>query len=171
MNPLHRSDRDRVVAGVAGGMAETYDVDPALVRLGWALMIVVTGGVFLVIYIVMAIVVPLDPSPAMLWQTAGAPMTTPGNDQAGGVPPGPGAPMSGPTPPIPPPPGYYGNHRQRRDSSGAMVLGVILVLVGAFFLFRQFIPTLDWGLIWPVVVIAGGALLIVAAFGRPRRTP
>ena len=48
------------------------------------------------------------------------------------------------------------------------MLGVILVVVGAYFLFRQFIPAIDWGMIWPVVVIGGGALLIVAALGRPR---
>ncbi|HUG47428.1 MAG TPA: PspC domain-containing protein [Candidatus Limnocylindria bacterium] len=46
---LYRSPDDRVLAGVAGGMAETYDFDPALVRMGWALLILFTGGVFLIV--------------------------------------------------------------------------------------------------------------------------
>lgn len=35
---LHRSDRSRVIAGVCGGLAETWQVDPTLIRLGWALL-------------------------------------------------------------------------------------------------------------------------------------
>lgn len=35
---LHRSDRSRVIAGVCGGLAESWQVDPTLIRLGWALL-------------------------------------------------------------------------------------------------------------------------------------
>ena len=55
---LFRSRDDRMLAGVAGGLAEMWDADPSLVRLVWALLVIFTGGIALLVYIVMAIVVP-----------------------------------------------------------------------------------------------------------------
>jgi phage shock protein C len=167
MNSLYRSPNDRVFAGVAGGMAETYGLDPALVRVGWALLTVASGGIFLVVYVVMALVVPLRPHTANLWATAG-----------GGTSSGPGMPGWGQqtSPPGPEPTGYAptgwsGNragHNERGTNVGPIVIGLILIIVGGFFLARQFIPALDFGLIWPVVAIVGGLLLIAAAFVRQR---
>lgn len=54
---LYRSRTDRMVSGVAGGMASYFDVDPTLVRLLW-LVVGFTTGVGFVAYIVAAIVVP-----------------------------------------------------------------------------------------------------------------
>jgi hypothetical protein len=61
---------------------------------------------------------------------------------------------------MPPPPA------KRTDLTAAVVLGILLILAGSYFLIRQFIPALDMGLIWPVVVIFLGVLLIVLAFVR-----
>ena len=47
-----------MLAGVAGGLAETWGADPSLVRIIWALLVIFTGGIALLVYIVMAIVVP-----------------------------------------------------------------------------------------------------------------
>jgi phage shock protein C len=167
---LYRSPDDRVLAGVAGGMAESYGLDPALVRVGWALLILFTGGVFLILYIIMALVVPLRPSAMPLW-SAGMPSdgsNWEGQAPGGPVPPGPESPFGAPDAPSQPPPHpyAYGRPRGHGNATGAVVIGVILVLVGFFFLFRQFIPTIDFGLIWPVVVIIAGAVLVIAAFNR-----
>ena len=58
---LYRSRDDRLLAGVAGGLAEYWDADPSLIRIVWALLTIFTGGIALLVYIVMAIVVPEDP--------------------------------------------------------------------------------------------------------------
>lgn len=55
---LYRSRSDRMIAGVAGGLAELWDADPSLIRIVWALLVVLTGGLALLVYIIMAIVVP-----------------------------------------------------------------------------------------------------------------
>ena len=62
----------------------------------------------------------------------------------------------------------YGRRQRRSDASGPLVIGLVLIVIGAYFLARQFIPEFNWGLIWPLLVIAGGLLLIVAAFTRTR---
>ena len=53
---LYRSRDDRMLAGVAGGVAEMIDADPSIVRIVWALLVVLTGGIALLVYIIMAIV-------------------------------------------------------------------------------------------------------------------
>ncbi len=65
---LFRSRDDRMLAGVAGGLAELWDADPSLVRIVWALLIPLTGGVALVVYIVMAIVVPEEDGSSLAGQ-------------------------------------------------------------------------------------------------------
>ena len=50
---LYRS-RSRVLAGVAGGTAEYFGIDPGLCRLLWVLMILLSGGLGLLIYIILA---------------------------------------------------------------------------------------------------------------------
>jgi phage shock protein C len=145
---LYRSPDDRVLAGVAGGMAEAYDFDPSLVRVGWALLILVTGGLFLLLYIVMALVVPLRP--------AGMAPATP---EGSGAMPGAG-PMSAS------PDWSYRQHR--REAAGPIVIGLILIIAGMYFLARQYIPAFNWSLIWPIFIIGGGVLLMLFAFGRTR---
>lgn len=53
-----RSRRERVIFGICGGMAEYFDTDPSLMRLLWVLLAVFSGGVFILAYLVMALVIP-----------------------------------------------------------------------------------------------------------------
>ena len=64
MNPrrLYRSVDDRILAGVAGGVAAYFDVDPVIVRIIWFLSIFFSGSLTFWAYIVMIFVVPLEPS-------------------------------------------------------------------------------------------------------------
>jgi phage shock protein PspC (stress-responsive transcriptional regulator) len=48
---LRRSRTDRVLGGVCGGIAETYDLDPALLRVATVALTVVTGGAAAVVYL------------------------------------------------------------------------------------------------------------------------
>ena len=55
-----------------------------------------------------------------------------------------------------------------RGGSGAAVVGVLLVLLGAWFLFRDQV-SFDLGEVWPMVAVGVGLLMILAAF-IPRRS-
>jgi phage shock protein C len=58
---LYRSRSERMLAGVAGGLAEYFGVDPTLVRLAFVLLALPGGAPGILPYLVLAIVVPEEP--------------------------------------------------------------------------------------------------------------
>jgi len=57
---LYRSRKERMIAGVCGGLAEYFGIDATWVRLIFILLFF-AGGCALLIYIVMWLIVPLSP--------------------------------------------------------------------------------------------------------------
>jgi phage shock protein C len=57
---LYRSRKEKMIAGVCGGLAEYFDLDPTWVRLAFILFFFLGGSAFLV-YIIMWLIVPLAP--------------------------------------------------------------------------------------------------------------
>ena len=57
---LYRSRREKIIGGVCGGIAEYSEIDLTLVRVLMALFIIF--GVGLMVYIVMWIIIPLEPA-------------------------------------------------------------------------------------------------------------
>jgi phage shock protein C len=57
---LYRSKKNRKIAGVCGGIAEYFGIDPIIVRL-IALILVLSAGGGLIAYIIAWIVVPEEP--------------------------------------------------------------------------------------------------------------
>ena len=56
---LTRSSSDKMIGGVAGGLAEYFDIDPVVVRVGFAVSTAFSGAGLLA-YVVMLVVVPRD---------------------------------------------------------------------------------------------------------------
>ncbi|MEK6206658.1 MAG: PspC domain-containing protein [Chloroflexota bacterium] len=56
---LYRSTSDRAIAGVCGGLAQYFEVDPALVRILF-LVFALAGGASVLLYVVLWIAVPVD---------------------------------------------------------------------------------------------------------------
>ena len=54
---LYRSKKDKMLAGVCGGLAEYFDVDPSLLRLATVLLCLY-AGTGLLVYIIAAIIIP-----------------------------------------------------------------------------------------------------------------
>jgi phage shock protein C len=178
---LHRSVDDRMLAGVAAGVAETLDADPSLVRIVWALLAILTGGIAILVYIVMAIVVP--EGPAQPWPpAASAPAVDAPPGGADQAPPTTSAPDSAPTWPAPAPMDRGAWRAARRESRPArrrqaidsgeagLIFGVLLIVIGALFLVREAIPWFDFHVWWPIGIIGLGLLLLVTAIrpGGPR---
>ncbi|MDP9271535.1 MAG: PspC domain-containing protein [Chloroflexota bacterium] len=185
---LYRSVHERVLGGVAGGVAEYFDLDPSLVRVAWAILILASAGSLLVLYIVMWIVVPEAPETYAANQTSAAPPippapTAPSGDHASTVPPAgsatsgappAGASAGGPTPSGPGTSSAYGwtdhryqTHRHRRSGGGGVVIGAALVLAGTWILVKDTFTWIRLPDLWPILIIAVGLLLLYGAV-RPR---
>jgi phage shock protein C len=211
---LYRSVDDRVLGGVCAGLADRLDLDPALVRVGYAILALVTG-IFplLVLYVIMVVVIPEEPGwagvqpvgpqptgaswPPVAGASAGAPPAEPTSPDGGtardaaapagvqGAQPTPNAP--GGVPGWIAPGSWNGRSwrdqrradraarhadratrraERRTDPLPAVIAGLFLVVLGAFFLVRNTF-NLDWAVVWPVIVIAFGLVVLVAAV-RPR---
>jgi phage shock protein C len=145
---LYRSRTERLFLGVAGGLAEWFDVDPSIVRIAFVLFSL-AGGAGVLIYIAMAILVPERP-PGMPVR-AGVVLS--------GEPPAAG---SAPTPPF--------EARPRGDGRGALLFGILLIIVGGWFLLRRVFPALEFDNWWPVLLIGIGVVLLVGA-ARGRDNP
>ena len=57
---LYKSQGDRKLCGVCGGLGEFFGIDASLIRLGW-IVFCLLGGSGLLAYIIAAIVIPDEP--------------------------------------------------------------------------------------------------------------
>ena len=57
---LYRSDENKMIAGVCGGIAEYFNIDSTLVRLAWVVFCLLGGSVLLA-YIIAALIMPDRP--------------------------------------------------------------------------------------------------------------
>ncbi len=61
MNPRLTRSKDRISAGVCGGLANHFSLNPSLVRIGFALIAIISAGIpMLLIYVVMWFVIPQE---------------------------------------------------------------------------------------------------------------
>lgn len=134
-----------MIAGVCGGLAEYLGVDPTLIRLLWVL-ISLPGAVGVPLYLVAWILVPKESVGGVEWRPAGeTPLEGAGPEQ----------PAEGATPPSSP------VDRERERERRTRWAGAFLLVVGGLFLVNNLFPWVDMGRLWPVVLIAVGAVLLI----------
>lgn len=56
---LYKSNTNRMICGVCGGIGEYLGIDPTLVRLIWAVL--ACSGTGIVVYLLAAIIIPSEP--------------------------------------------------------------------------------------------------------------
>ncbi|MDO5344539.1 MAG: PspC domain-containing protein [Lachnospiraceae bacterium] len=56
---LYRSKDDVMLAGVCGGLAEFFGIDPTIVRLIWAVL-ALSAGTGILLYLIAAVIIPKD---------------------------------------------------------------------------------------------------------------
>ena len=168
---LYRCRENRVLAGVASGVAEFLEVDPSIVRIIWFLSIFV-GGIGILLYIGMALIVPNEPygyaAPGLPGPTGPIGEGVEGAGAASGAASFAGAPI-----------GAAHNHGMyvapgHQHSTGgtgriSMFIGGGLILLGTLALLDIALPGwATWRQLWPVLVIGLGALLVFGALRRDR---
>lgn len=138
---LYRSRRVKVLGGVAGGLAQYFNIDPIIVRI---LFVVFTlmHGMGLVLYIILWIVVPEEPFELAYPIKNDETKTDGQSTETSSV-------------------NFDGVHAEaRRNGSGRVIAGTILIALGMIFFADRFIPTFDFRDIVPIVFVLLGGLLI-----------
>jgi phage shock protein PspC (stress-responsive transcriptional regulator) len=139
---LYRCRRDRKIAGVAAGVAEYFDLDPTLVRIAW-IVSTFFGGFTLVLYVLMAFIVPNEPLTEEELQTQVDTGTA------------------------------HRHARSASGGTAMTFLGIVLILFGGLALANTFFVEWGYSgaFLGPGFVLALGLLLVAAAVRRDEPEP
>jgi len=137
---LYRSRKNRIVAGVAGGLGEYFDIDPVFVRV---IFVVATlaGASGLLAYVILWIVVPKERLiiPTIDTPTEGGEKMQEENKN-------------------------YENRYHKRH--GSVIGGIVLVVIGGLFLADNYLPRFSFSDTWPLILVAVGIGLIMNSVRR-----
>ena len=153
---LYRSVKQRMIGGVAGGLAEYFDIDTVIVRLVFVIVAIAGGGGVLV-YIILWIVLPENTAQKYIFQDA-QPGYKPAEPFTGAAPEGSGSTEwkdSSATPSQEP---FKFEGRDKR--TGGLIGGLVLITIGCLFLVDRFVPSIDFGDLWPILLVVIGAVII-----------
>jgi phage shock protein C len=145
---LYRSRTNKVICGVCGGLGKYFGIDPLIFRILFVL-IALGGGAGVLIYIIMAIIVPLEPvegSASALTGDAKERINQFAHEVRQGA--------QNLAKEIKTNRGY----KDRRHGA----LGLIIIVIGILLLLNNIFPQKwwHWNIFWPVAIILVGVLII-----------
>lgn len=148
---LYRSSETRVIGGVSGGLAEYFDIDPVIIRILFVALALFGGGGILV-YVVLWIVLPEQKSYKAGTRSRTYSEASPHTDD------------------IPNPETAFTMNKEPQDSSneqndpyrtrGSLIAGVVLITLGSLFLIDNFVPNINFGHLWPVLLVVLGIVIL-----------
>ena len=146
---LYRSRKDKMIGGVAGGLADYFEVDPTLVRIVFIVTLFL-GGSGVLAYIILWIVVPEEPfvftAGGTTTDSTASSTTASSSEQKTTTDANYTAYQEA-----------YEEHKHRRRNVG----GTILIIIGVLFLADNFVPRFNFGDYWPLILIALGFGLLL----------
>jgi len=144
---LYRSSKDRMLGGVAAGLAEYFNIDSTLIRVLFVVTLFL-GGTGILAYIILWIVVPEEPIKFPGTETTGEKTET----EAGS--PKQENQFDAKA--------YYSSLDKQREKRRTFA-GLILLVLGLIFLADNFIPRISIGEFWPLILVAAGAAILINA--------
>ncbi|NVN94624.1 MAG: PspC domain-containing protein [Bacteroidetes bacterium] len=150
---LYRSFINRRIAGVAGGLAEHFSIDPVIVRIAFV-MAALCGGGGLLIYIILWIVIPessILTFATKSTETAETINTETTNNYATSN-------MEN----------QFEPKKEKKNYHGNLTGGLILITLGILFLIARFVPNIDFGDLWPVILIIVGITILMRNVGNKK---
>jgi uncharacterized membrane protein YkgB len=56
----------------------------------------------------------------------------------------------------------------RPNNQGNLIGGLILITIGGIFLMERFIPRIDFGDLWPIILIIVGIAVLIGGFNKSK---
>lgn len=154
---LYRSAKSKVFGGVAGGIAEYFDIDPIIIRLLFVI-IAFAGGGGAIVYLILWVALPLEPlTPYSFNMGSGEPSGTPNpGEQPGTQNPAGDSPNAF-------------NFPVKSENRNGLIGGIVLISLGLIFFANRFIPNIHFRDIWPLLLIIIGGVLIVTSYAERKK--
>ncbi len=155
---LFRSAKSKVFGGVAGGIAEYFDIDPIIIRLLFVIIAFAGGGGALV-YLILWIALPLEPITPFTMNMGSSNMgstETPGADA--NADPSSADYNTGTTSPFTLP--------VKPENRNGLIGGIVLICLGMVFLANRFIPSINFHDLWPLLLVVLGGVLIATSMAE-----
>jgi len=155
---LYRSEKDKVIGGVCGGLGEYFSIDPVIIRVIFVLL-TIPGGGGLIAYLILYFVIP--PAPG----EGAAPASVPDLENK----------VKAAAEELRAHAEHFAEemrasraNRSARREERRRVFGLILVLIGGFALLNAISPMswFSWNFFWPLLVIGLGAYLVARRVGK-----
>jgi len=153
---LYRSAKSKVFGGVAGGIADYFEIDPIIIRLLFV-VIAFAGGGGVIVYLILWIALPLEPiMPFNMNMGSGEPFSNdnPGEPSSAGYNTDASNPFNIPVKP---------------ENRNGLIGGIVLISIGLIFLANRFIPNINFSDLWPLVIIVLGGVLIATSFAERKK--
>lgn len=135
MRKLYRSEKDKWIAGVLGGLGEYLGVDSTILRVAYVVFTLASAGAGIIGYLLALIIIPKPPL---------------------GYQPQPATAKEGGSSPMPE---TAATQSETRPGHPSVVVGLILIGLGVLFLINNFLD-IHWHLLWPAVLILIGLVLL-----------
>jgi phage shock protein C len=141
---LYRSKSNKMLAGVCGGLAEYFGVDPTIIRIAYLAISLIISPLFLggvVIYIIAAIVIPQDEGsfPGNSTRQANEGFSEDASNMKADE---------------------WDKQVNYDAGKNRIVLGAALVVIGVLFLLKQLVFWFDYKYIIPLIVVGVGIYII-----------
>ena len=163
---VYRNSYDKVIAGVAGGLAHYFNVDPIIIRLLFvALAFAGAGGI--IVYIILWIALPFNPdhdyytfynnqNPEDNQDEKTKNQDDTKSDEAEILDSNISARP------------FENTGKRDSKKEGNLIVGIFLIVLGLIFLIVRFIPDLYIRHFWPLILVIIGFVFIYNALSKPK---
>ncbi len=147
---LYRSTNQQVIGGVAAGIADHMNTDPTIIRILFVVVALFGGGGVL-IYLILWIALPSGITTSYNQPLNFNNMEKENSDQ-----------------------GQKETFDQKKPwdhpkNDGSLIAGLILITLGLIFLADHFLPRIDFGDLWPILLLVAGIVMIKSGYSKSKK--
>ncbi len=154
---LYRSESDKIIAGVSGGLGDYFGVDPVVIRVIFVALCF-AGGSGIILYLILALIIPNEhavrhvPDPARTAEQANSPAESFVSDLRDSAE-------------------HFADrvkHNRYGRARPSYWVGTLIIIVGVLLLLQEFLPTIQihGEVIWAVIIIFVGISLLTRGHGK-----
>jgi phage shock protein PspC (stress-responsive transcriptional regulator) len=133
---LYRSRQNKMIAGVAGGLGEYFEVDPVIVRAIFILLIF-GWGMSILAYFILWIIVPLEDPVCDRKVTEEDQLEGSFVDEV---------------------------HYPKKRNDKRLLAGIVLIGIGLYLFIGNFVDWADFHKLWPLIIIAIGIIILLKSY-------